>query len=83
MGEEGGIELWRDALKNAESNEHWTVHAPSAFESLFTDEGINFEADEALNLDTEIRFHLAPKLDMYTEGLLSGEDPTKLKPQSI
>jgi hypothetical protein len=80
VGEEGGIALWRDALKNTKTAEHWTVHAPSAFDSMFTDASINFKAHETLNLDTEIRFHLAPKLDEFIEGLLSSEDPARLKP---
>jgi len=80
VGEEGGMKLWRDALKNTETAEQWTVHAPAAFESLFSNAGINFEAHDALNLDTEIRFHLAPKLDVFTETLLTGADSSKLKP---
>lgn len=74
LGEEGGMELWKEALQKADSGADWTVHAPMSFQSLFEDAGIRFHGTDALNLDTEIRFHLAPKLDEFVEGLLTGRD---------
>ena len=79
VGEEGGVALWKEALANADKKLDWTVHAPRQFERLFSDAGIKFAANESLNLDTEIRFHLAPKLDEFVEGLLSGSDVERLK----
>lgn len=79
VGEEGGIELWRDALTRSNSRSDWTVHAPQQFELLFRQAGVGFSSNDALNLDTELRYHLAPKLDQYVEGLLSGGEPVVLK----
>lgn len=78
VGEEGGMALWRDALVNSEDPSAWTVHAAPEFESFFADAGLKFEGHQALNLDTEIRFHLAPRLDEFVEGLVSGQDSQHL-----
>ena len=70
VGEEGGIGLWADALAGLPNPQRWTVHASERFASYFSDVEANSEWNEALNLDTEIRFHLTPKVHQFVAALL-------------
>ena len=68
VGEEGGIPLWQQAI--SKSKKAWTVHGAPAFRELF--EGVKGSTawSELLNLDTELRFHLTPKVHKFVAGLL-------------
>jgi hypothetical protein len=73
VGEEGGIPLWVEAVSGA-SSQAWTVHGPPQYSELFTSQKLRYVASANLNLDTEIRYHLTPKLHAFVEALLdSGE----------
>jgi hypothetical protein len=52
VGEEGGLGLWRDALTKFDNHSGWTIHAPHQFEPLFSESGLDFRPDDALNLDS-------------------------------
>ena len=70
-GEEAGLGQWRLALEASTDASGWTVHAPQAtLERVFADSSVRCEAQEALDLDTELRFHLATELDAFVDNLL-------------
>ena len=70
VGEEAGIELWHQALRRSTRSAEWTVHGASGFSEVFS--GLQGKAswNKVLNLDTELRFHLTPKVHQFVAGLL-------------
>lgn len=72
VGEEGGVPLWRDAVRQSKRAAEWTVHAAPAFAETFRDLPGPTQWNPALSLDTEIRFHLTPKVHQFVAGLLNG-----------
>lgn len=80
IGEEAGLGQWRTAVEGARQPKQWTVHAPLAVADVFTSSQVRFDLQPALNLDTELRFHLAKDLHRYVQDVLSAADPTRLKP---
>ena len=79
VGEEGGIIQWRHAIEQCTRPEDWTVHAPRQLSEVFEDSGLAFEPDDTLNLDTEIRYHLVPKLHEFVDGLLTNASMERCK----
>jgi hypothetical protein len=73
IGEEGGLAQWRQAIEGSASPESWVVHGPPQVGEVFEGSMIRFEETPALNLDTEIRFHLASDLHKYVRQLLEGQ----------
>jgi hypothetical protein len=71
-GEEGGLVQWRRALEGCRDPGAWTVHGPPALGDLFAGSRVRTDWNPVLNLDTEIRFHLAPRLHDMVEILLEG-----------
>lgn len=80
VGEEAGLGQWRKAVEGARRPNEWTVHAPLALEDVFADSRVRFDLQPALNLDTELRFHLARDLHRYVQMLLSVGKPSSLLP---
>ncbi len=80
VGEEAGLGQWRKAVEGGRQPRKWTVHAPLAVEDVFTGSRVRFDLQPALNLDTELRFHLASDLHRYVQKLLSAEEPDALTP---
>jgi hypothetical protein len=78
LGEEGGIGQWRDAVERSASREQWTIHAPPGLEPALTFGDVPLEVRSTLNLDKELRFHLARDLHSFVAGLLEGEDADSL-----
>ncbi|MBK8178833.1 MAG: DUF2075 domain-containing protein [Planctomycetes bacterium] len=77
VGEEGGIALWRDALaKLAHGN--WIVHAPANIEHALAGASLRTRWNPALNLDTELRHHLVPRVHAFVDGLLQDAPPGQL-----
>ncbi len=72
IGEEEGLIQWRTALEGSQTN--WTVHAPPHLQELFMGSDLPTTWNPELNLDTEIRFHLAKRLHEFVENLLSGQN---------
>jgi hypothetical protein len=70
VGEEGGIPLWRQAISTAKRD--WTVHGAPAFSEIFRGANGSTAWSAVLNLDTELRFHLTPKVHRFVAGLLDG-----------
>jgi hypothetical protein len=71
QGEEGGIDLWASAIDRRLTGGAWSVHGPSRLIKRFQSTVANRASDDRLDLDTEIRFHLTPRVHEYVEGLLA------------
>lgn len=72
VGEEGGLPLWREAIGRSKRASEWTVHAAPAHSEVFSDIGSDARWHPVLNLDTEIRFHLTPRVHEFVAALLDG-----------
>lgn len=77
-GEEVGLPLWREAIERSPQAAGWTVHGAPAMTEVFHGLPAASEWSPALNLDTEIRFHLTPKVHQFVDGLLDGMAPEPL-----
>jgi len=69
-GEEGGLVQWRRAIEGSPNPSAWTVHGPPALRDVFEQSRVTTDWSPALSLDTEIRYHLAPRLRDFVEALL-------------
>jgi hypothetical protein len=75
IGEEGGLVQWKHAVERSADPEAWIVYGPPQLNSIFSDSVVQFKELAALNLDTEIRFHLATDLHHFVDQLLLGASP--------
>ncbi len=73
VGEEGGIAQWRQAIERSDRRGEWSVHAPAHLEREFV--GLQTSWEPGFNLDTEIRYHLTPKVHEFVNGLLEDDEP--------
>ncbi len=73
LGEEGGIGQWRAAIEGCSNPGRWSVHAPPAMQRQFEGCDRPFEAVPALNLERELRFHLAKDVHRWVAGVLEPE----------
>lgn len=78
VGEEGGVPLWGEAIRSLPDAKAWTVHGADRFVLNFSTTPSTYRASAVLSLDTELRFHLTPKVHAFVEGLLEGESPERL-----
>jgi hypothetical protein len=74
VGEEGGLPLWRAAVDASRQSGEWTVHGAIQCEEPFLDARCKTKWHPELSLDTELRFHLTPRLNDFTENLLERSD---------
>lgn len=81
VGEEIGVHLWADAIAKRPSDENWTVHGATQLQEHFDECPSSCHWMDALNLDTEIRFHLTPKVHAFVESLL--DETSDANPQTI
>ena len=79
VGEEAGTSQWIDAIAASPEGETWTTHAPTGLAPLFDGRTVKFALSQALNLDTELRFHLATDLHEFVAGVLDQGDPTTIR----
>ena len=79
VGEEGGVPLWYDAVRQSTHTADWTVHAAPALGEAFQGLPGGTHTKPELNLDTEIRFHLTPKVHQFVAGLLDGQPVDRLR----
>jgi len=79
VGEEGGVPLWYDAVRKSKRAAEWTVHGGPAFAETFRDLPTTTHWSPVLTLDTEIRFHLTPRLHQFVAGLLEGMPVDQLR----
>lgn len=76
-GEEGGVPLWANAIRER-ATESWAVHGSEQFAHFFNSVGGGFRSSTTLSLDTEIRFHLTPRVHSYIDQLLGISSPSDL-----
>ncbi len=69
-GEEGGLLLWRRAVEGSGGRTKWTVHAPPAVLGIFQGTTAETLASPLLNLDSEVRFHLATGISELVATIL-------------
>ncbi len=72
VGEEGGLVQWRHAIDRCSQSSNWEVHGPPGIKDLFADATYSYHSDDALNLDREIRFHMASDLHQLVGQILDG-----------
>ena len=77
VGEEAGLIQWRHALERRRTHSTWTVYGAPEIRRHFEGSPVAFEADACLNLNTEIRFHLAKDVHGMVHDLLSGGAPAR------
>jgi hypothetical protein len=75
VGEEGGVEQWLHAVRESPQAAQWVIHVPPGLADRFTGRDVPVQVAPALNLDTELRFHLASELHTFVARLLAhGQD---------
>ena len=79
VGEEGGISLWYDAVRRSARAADWTIHGAPAFAETFREVQGATRWNPVLSLDTEIRFHLTPRVHQFVGGVLDGLPPDTLR----
>ena len=79
VGEEGGMPLWYEAIRRSARASEWTVHGAPAFTETFHGIPSATRWNPVLNLDTEIRFHLTPKVHQFVGGLLDAAPVDQLR----
>lgn len=72
VGEEAGIGQWKEAIEKTGNPKQWTIHAPERATKKFKGGQLRVNEETQLNLDTEIRFHLAKKLHDWVARVLDG-----------
>jgi hypothetical protein len=76
VGEEGGVGQWTDAISKSPDWQRWQVHTPLGLQNQLQTSlrpEVPLASHAPLNLDREIRFHLASEIHDYVQGLLQGE----------
>jgi len=77
VGEEAGLIQWRHAIDGSNASSKWQVHGPAEVRECFSGGPVRFHENQALNLDTEIRFHAARDLHRFVSNLLDGAGPAR------
>ena len=80
VGEEGGVPLWYQAMRRSARAADWTVHGAPIFAEIFRELPGRTRWQPKLDLDTEIRFHLTPRVHEFVGGMLDGVSVEKLRP---
>jgi hypothetical protein len=70
VGEEAGLGQWRRAIEGASDPGSWKVHGPPGVDAFFRESSVSFSRSSALNLDVELRFHLARDIHRFVAGIL-------------
>ncbi len=70
VGEEAGLVQWRRAIEGCAQPGAWTVHGPQEALESFTGASVAIVETSALNLDTEIRYHLTTDLHRFVAQIL-------------
>ena len=79
IGEEAGIIQWRHAVEKSHNPEQWTMHYPEGVSQVFDLSCIKHKKSILLNLDIELRFHIAREIHTYIEMLLNDGAHNELK----
>ena len=76
VGEEGGVGQWTTAISQSPEWTRWRVHAPPGLQAQLQSTikiDVPLMKHETLNLDREIRFHLASEIHDFVRSLLEGK----------
>lgn len=79
VGEEGGISQWCRAIERSQANGQWMIHGPERMSASFTSLRSQWRSHQALNLETELRFHLTREVHRWVQGVLEGHEADQLK----
>lgn len=79
LGEEAGIGQWKQAVERSSRKGTWTIHGPPSLSADLAGGIVPYATSRVLNLDTEIRYHLAPRIHEYVARLLEGEPADALR----
>lgn len=71
IGEEAGLVQWRHAVEQSSHRDDWTIHCAPHLAHVFHGAPVPVETSEALNLTSELRFHLATDLHRFVDYLIS------------
>lgn len=82
VGEEGGLEQWRQAVEGARNCGDWMVHAPLAVASIFEGSSVPLRVHPSLNLDTSLRQHQATDLHAFVRQMLDAVPAASLRHQA-
>jgi hypothetical protein len=74
IGEEAGLQQWRDAVENSSRASDWAIHAPPSLASTFNAMP-RLTFDPRLELTKELRFKLATDVHRFVAAIL-GEGQT-------
>lgn len=80
VGEEAGLGQWCQAIEGAKDPNRWTVHFPEHVKKHFMSSNVGNEIQNVLNLDQEIRFHMAKDLHRLIAQILEGVEPDQNLP---
>ncbi|MCU0792355.1 MAG: DUF2075 domain-containing protein [Opitutaceae bacterium] len=78
-GEEGGMNLWAEAIER--SGPGWEVVGPARYGALFSSRGISYAATDDLHLAKSVRFNFASGLSEWAAKLV--EDSLSTDAQSL
>ena len=73
LGEEGGLGMWAEAIRQGGESHRWTVHAPPSVAGMF--DGLSVKASSTLSLNTTLRSHQATNLHAFVATLLRKTPP--------
>jgi len=76
VGEEAGLPLWREAVEQMSAPHDWTVHCAPEHSEVFAGGRAGLAVSPTLNLDKELRFHLAADIHRFVGGLV-GENASQ------
>ncbi|PWD98782.1 DNA/RNA helicase domain-containing protein [Marinilabilia rubra] len=69
LGEEGGLQLWQEAVSNSSLN--WHIHCPQHIKDIFPNNEVNIV--DSFNLSTSLRTHQALTLQGWVQALLENK----------
>lgn len=75
VGEEGGIDLWVDAIKG--TAESWIVVGPEQYRAAFEAKGVDYQARPEMHLSQSVRFSFASGLSAWAARLVSDNPETE------
>jgi hypothetical protein len=78
IGEEAGIGQWRRAVEKSSKAAEWSIHGPPMIADTFAGGPVKYVTTGVLSLDTEIRYHLAPRIHEYVQQLLDGAPTSEI-----
>jgi len=70
IGEEAGLSQWSKAIEKSKRSNEWILHGPAQVREEMLSTKLPYVESEDLNLDKEIRFHLAEDIHNFVSQLI-------------